>query len=159
MDRVLVLGQQRIQHKDFVAVSCDFGATEDSRFSFTDFTRSPELVDEGLCRFLVGLPGRSGVGERFGSVGADQLLPVTFEQVGAGEDIGPGDISIDGYNHSCGANLAQLVQEAVVPAADPFPFVVADAGKLKSLGWSQAVSLEDGLSRLVRSQLGSLSSF
>jgi dTDP-6-deoxy-L-talose 4-dehydrogenase (NAD+) len=76
--------------------------------------------------------------------------------LGTGQGVSVGEIA-----RRLGALLgrAQLVQEAVVPAADPFPFVVADAGKLKSLGWSQAVSLEDGLSRLVRSQLRSLISF
>jgi nucleoside-diphosphate-sugar epimerase len=48
----------------------------------------------------------------------------------------------------------ELVQEAAVPGPDPFPFVVADARRLKSLGWSPAVSLEEGLSRLVKARQG-----
>ncbi len=47
---------------------------------------------------------------------------------------------------------AELVQEAAVPSPDPFPFVVADASRLKSLGWSPVVSLEEGLSRLVKAR-------
>ena len=43
-----------------------------------------------------------------------------------------------------------LVEEANPPQTDPLGFVVADAGKLKSLGWRQLVTMKDGLERLVR---------
>ena len=36
------------------------------------------------------------------------------------------------------------------PAPDPFPSVVADASRLKSLGWRQAWSLEQGLDILIK---------
>lgn len=40
--------------------------------------------------------------------------------------------------------------EAAKPSQpDPFPFVVADAAKLKSLGWRPAVNLDEGLERLL----------
>jgi nucleoside-diphosphate-sugar epimerase len=42
-----------------------------------------------------------------------------------------------------------LIEEANPPQPDPFPFVVADAGKLKSLGWQPAMGLKNGLARLV----------
>jgi dTDP-6-deoxy-L-talose 4-dehydrogenase (NAD+) len=41
-----------------------------------------------------------------------------------------------------------LVEPASPPGPDPFPFVVADAGKLKALGWKQAWTLERGLEEL-----------
>jgi nucleoside-diphosphate-sugar epimerase len=41
------------------------------------------------------------------------------------------------------------VERASVAADDPFPFVVADATRLRSLGWRPQVSLEAGLRRLV----------
>ncbi|HVV71513.1 MAG TPA: NAD(P)-dependent oxidoreductase [Verrucomicrobiae bacterium] len=42
-----------------------------------------------------------------------------------------------------------LVQEANPPEPDPFPYVVADATRLRSLGWQPSVSIEVGLRRLV----------
>jgi nucleoside-diphosphate-sugar epimerase len=47
---------------------------------------------------------------------------------------------------------AELIAEASQPEPDPFPFVVADAGRLRSLGWQPRVSLEEGLARLVRAR-------
>lgn len=43
---------------------------------------------------------------------------------------------------------SDLIQAAAKPELDPFPFVVADASRVKSLGWSPAVTVEDGLRRL-----------
>jgi nucleoside-diphosphate-sugar epimerase len=43
----------------------------------------------------------------------------------------------------------ELIAEATVPDPDPFPFVVADASKLRGLGWRPAWSLEQGLAKLV----------
>lgn len=42
-----------------------------------------------------------------------------------------------------------LVEEADPPEPDPFPFVVADATKLRSLGWEPQFTMEQGLKRLV----------
>ena len=42
----------------------------------------------------------------------------------------------------------ELVRAAPKPEPDPFPFVVADAARLKSLGWRQQVPWEEGLRRL-----------
>jgi nucleoside-diphosphate-sugar epimerase len=46
----------------------------------------------------------------------------------------------------------ELIAEASQPEPDPFPFVVADASKLTSLGWQPRVSLEEGLARLARAR-------
>jgi dTDP-6-deoxy-L-talose 4-dehydrogenase (NAD+) len=44
----------------------------------------------------------------------------------------------------------ELVQNQNPPAADPFPFVVADASRLKQLGWRPRVDLRTGLGRLIK---------
>ena len=41
-----------------------------------------------------------------------------------------------------------LVEEASPPQTDPLGFVVADAGRLKALGWRQQVTMEEGLRKL-----------
>lgn len=45
----------------------------------------------------------------------------------------------------------ELVDEASPPAVDPLGYVVADATRLKQLGWQQQFSLEEGLRQLQRS--------
>ena len=45
-----------------------------------------------------------------------------------------------------------LIQEASPPEPDAFPYVVADATKLRSLGWQPGVTIEAGLRRLVELQ-------
>jgi nucleoside-diphosphate-sugar epimerase len=45
----------------------------------------------------------------------------------------------------------ELVEEMSPPVEDPLGFVVADATRLKQLGWRQQVSLEQGLNNLQRS--------
>lgn len=42
----------------------------------------------------------------------------------------------------------ELVREQAPPAEDPLGFVVADATRLKSLGWRPAITLEVGLAKL-----------
>ena len=44
---------------------------------------------------------------------------------------------------------AELVENLDPPAADPFPFVVADATRLRQLGWQPQVSLPNGLGQLI----------
>jgi nucleoside-diphosphate-sugar epimerase len=46
-----------------------------------------------------------------------------------------------------------LVEEANPPEADPFPFVVADSERLRSLGWEPSWALERGLMQLAESVL------
>ena len=43
-----------------------------------------------------------------------------------------------------------LVQNQNPPAADPFPFVVADAARLRQLGWQPQVDLKTGLTKLIK---------
>ncbi len=43
-----------------------------------------------------------------------------------------------------------LIEFAQPPAPDPFPVVVADAAKLRALGWRPAVSLPEGLAEMKR---------
>jgi nucleoside-diphosphate-sugar epimerase len=43
----------------------------------------------------------------------------------------------------------ELVRVAPNPEPDPFPYVVADPARLRSLGWRQKVPWEEGLRRLV----------
>ncbi len=43
-----------------------------------------------------------------------------------------------------------LVMAAEPPEIDPFPFVVAEAARLKGLGWQPRVDLQTGLSLLVK---------
>ena len=45
---------------------------------------------------------------------------------------------------------ADLVAEVSPPEVDPLGYVVADATRLKALGWQQRFNLEEGLSRLTR---------
>ena len=47
-------------------------------------------------------------------------------------------------------NKRELVEEANPPQVDPFGFVVADADKLKSLGWQQKFSMRQGLEKLLK---------
>jgi nucleoside-diphosphate-sugar epimerase len=44
----------------------------------------------------------------------------------------------------------ELVENLNPSAADPFPFVIADAARLKHLGWQPQVDLQTGLARLVK---------
>ncbi len=41
------------------------------------------------------------------------------------------------------------VQEATLARADPYPYVVADSTRLRSLGWQPMVTLNRGLAQLV----------
>jgi nucleoside-diphosphate-sugar epimerase len=43
----------------------------------------------------------------------------------------------------------ELVENQNPPVVDPFPFVVADAARLKHLGWQPQVNLQTGLARLI----------
>lgn len=49
---------------------------------------------------------------------------------------------------------SELIEEATHPDPDPFPFVVADAARIKSLGWRPAVVLEEGVRRLLYARRG-----
>ena len=47
---------------------------------------------------------------------------------------------------------SELVEKALHPDPDPFPYVIADAARIKSLGWKPGVSLEEGLQRLLNAR-------
>jgi nucleoside-diphosphate-sugar epimerase len=49
---------------------------------------------------------------------------------------------------------ADLVREASETAPDPYPYVVADAGRLRSLGWEPKVNMEQGTTALIQSLQG-----
>jgi len=63
-------------------------------------------------------------------------------------------VSVESLARQLGGLLGkpQLIRVAASPVADPFPCVVADNRKLKSLGWRSAVSCEEGLKRLLNSR-------
>lgn len=44
----------------------------------------------------------------------------------------------------------KLVENQSPPVADPFPFVVADAARIRQLGWQPQVDLQIGLGRLIK---------
>jgi nucleoside-diphosphate-sugar epimerase len=48
------------------------------------------------------------------------------------------------------AGRADLIETSSRPVEDPFSHIVADARRLRSLGWRPEVNLETGLSRLIR---------
>jgi nucleoside-diphosphate-sugar epimerase len=49
---------------------------------------------------------------------------------------------------------SELVEEASQPDRDPFPYVVADATRIKSLGWKPNFTLQDGLRHLLDARRG-----
>lgn len=50
---------------------------------------------------------------------------------------------------------SELIDEANQPDPDPFPYVVADAARIKSFGWKPRFTLEEGLRRLLDARRGS----
>lgn len=70
--------------------------------------------------------------------------------IGTGEGVAVGSVA---------RRIAELVgrpdllRMPEAPVADPLDFVVADAGRLRSLGWRPQVTLVSGLRRLVDAAL------
>jgi len=86
---------------------------------------------------------------------ASALLAVVGKRFAGTINLGTGGgVSVEQVARQLGGLLGRpdLIRLAADPAPDPFPFVVADIGKLKSLGWQQNVSCEEGLQRLVAAQ-------
>ena len=54
----------------------------------------------------------------FGRVRTHQLWPIFREQVGAGEDVGPDDASVDGDDHSDRVAVAQLADQSLIVLLD-----------------------------------------
>jgi dTDP-6-deoxy-L-talose 4-dehydrogenase (NAD+) len=83
---------------------------------------------------------------------ASAILAVLEHRFEGAINLGTGaGISVESLARQVGGLLGkpQLIKVAELPDADPFPCVVADNRKLKSLGWQPAVSCEEGLRRLV----------
>ena len=68
--------------------------------------------------------------------------------LGTGEGVTVGQMA--GFLGQC-LGRPELVRVAPKPEPDPFPLVVADPARLKSLGWRQQVPWKEGLRRLVAS--------
>jgi nucleoside-diphosphate-sugar epimerase len=49
---------------------------------------------------------------------------------------------------------SELIEEAAQPDSDPFPFVVAETARIRSLGWKPTVTIEEGLQRLLNARRG-----
>lgn len=81
------------------------------------------------------------------------LLKVVEMRICGAINLGTGvGVSVRDIAHRIGKLVGRmdLIEEASVPSLDPFPRVVADAGRIRSLGWSPLVSLEEGLTRLLK---------
>jgi nucleoside-diphosphate-sugar epimerase len=83
---------------------------------------------------------------------AEALLTVVDQRPAGIINLGTGTgVSVREIADQLGELLGrpELVQEQIPPELDAFPFVVADAGRLKSLGWQSRTNLRQGLSRLI----------
>jgi len=86
---------------------------------------------------------------------AEALLMVVEKKFRGVINLGTGvGITVKQIAQTIGQEMgkAHLVEEASDLEPDPFPFVVGQARKLKSLGWRQTVTMEEGLARLVRAR-------
>jgi nucleoside-diphosphate-sugar epimerase len=87
---------------------------------------------------------------------AEALLTVVEKRFGGIINLGTGEGTtvrqMAGFLGQC-LGRPELVRVASNPEPDPFPFVVADPARLKSLGWRQQVPLDEGLRRLVTANL------
>jgi nucleoside-diphosphate-sugar epimerase len=83
---------------------------------------------------------------------AAALISVVERRFAGTINLGTGvGVSVEHVARQLGALLGkpELIKPAADPVPDPFPFVVADVRKLKSIGWQQKVFCEEGLRRLV----------
>jgi nucleoside-diphosphate-sugar epimerase len=83
---------------------------------------------------------------------AEAILTTTEQRFAGAINWGTGaGISVKDIAATLGdmLNRRELVLESASAQPDPFPFVVADATRLKSLGWQQQFSMQKGLARLV----------
>ncbi|HWI59086.1 MAG TPA: NAD(P)-dependent oxidoreductase [Bacillota bacterium] len=88
---------------------------------------------------------------------AAALLTVVEQKARGTINLGTGvGVSVWEIAQALGTLLGKtdLVEAANPPAPDPFPFVVADATRLKALGWRQAVTIQEGLKRMVTTRCG-----
>jgi len=83
---------------------------------------------------------------------AAALISVVERRFAGTINLGTGvGVSVEHVARQLGALLGkpELIKPAADPLPDPFPLVVADVRKLKSIGWQQKVFCEEGLRRLV----------
>jgi nucleoside-diphosphate-sugar epimerase len=88
---------------------------------------------------------------------AAALLAVVEKRFRGTINLGTGvGISVQEIARQLGGQMgrSELIEATSQPEPDPFPFVVADAGKLKSLGWQPRVGSAEGLTRLVKALTG-----
>jgi dTDP-6-deoxy-L-talose 4-dehydrogenase (NAD+) len=86
---------------------------------------------------------------------AAALLTVVEKQYCGTINLGTGTgVSIREIANELGRLLSKsgLIEELNPPQPDPLPYVIANATRLKSLGWTPAVSLAEGLTRLVEAR-------
>ena len=68
-------------------------------------------------------------------------------------NLGTGDgVSVGEIVRTLGELIGQpgLVDEKTSATPDPFGYIVADAQRLRALGWSPQVSLREGLQQLIQ---------
>jgi nucleoside-diphosphate-sugar epimerase len=86
---------------------------------------------------------------------ATALLSVVERRFNGAINIGTGEgVAVETIARELGALLGrpELIQVPADPPVDPLDYVVADATRLRSLGWQAQVTLEAGLRRLVEAR-------
>jgi len=85
---------------------------------------------------------------------AEAILLLATSNVRGAINLGTGiGISVREIAQSLGLLLGRghLIKAAAQPAPDPYSYVVADAGKLRTLGWQPRTNLSAGLTKLLAS--------
>jgi len=88
---------------------------------------------------------------------ASALLTIARSRFEGAVNVGTGDgVTVEQFARLLAgwAGRPDLVMLPSDPARDPLDHVVADAGRLRSLGWKPCVPLVDGLRRFVESRAG-----
>lgn len=83
------------------------------------------------------------------------LLAVVERRYSGSINLGTGEgVTVETIARELGRLIGrpELIQVPENPPADPFDYVVADAGRLRSLGWKPQVTLAAGLRRLVEAR-------
>lgn len=86
---------------------------------------------------------------------ATALLSVVERRFNGAINIGTGEgVAVETIARELGLRLGRpdLIQMPAHPPVDPLDYVVADATRLRSLGWQAQVTLEAGLRRLVEAR-------
>jgi nucleoside-diphosphate-sugar epimerase len=86
---------------------------------------------------------------------AAALVTVTEKRFCGAINLGTGNgLTVREIAHHLGTLMKrpELIEEAIASDPDPFPFVVADASKLKALGWKAATRPVEGLRQLLKAR-------